>query len=1082
MRRDLIGLHAALVLSGAAGLMYQSSWTRLLQRVFGVGDLAVATVLATFFLGLGLGNALSARFVSRVTRPRRAYAILEVGVGLYALFSLAIAPGIGAAYGGLSADMSFGSLTVVRFCLACLMLMPPTILMGATLPIVAEVSKGGAWSGGVTAFYTSNTLGAVIGAAFAGFVAVPYAGTRATVIAGALLSFIAAAVVGLALRDTPRAAEPEAPPSASSEPAAADASGTTPIRLAAALAFLTGMTALGSEVVWTRVLRIIVHGTTSAFAAMLVNYLLGIAVGAVVARALSRRFHPATVLGLSQTLLIAFTAIAMALVPFAPRLIPILANSPDTVPHATWIIGLVSGILLFPLATVLGTGLPSTWAMIDRHSDPGRGAAVMLAANTLGGLVGSLVTGFGLIPTFGSEATLLALLCVNAVTASIALRHAASKTDDRAAVGGRVLRFVGPLAVLTAAFMIRPSIELNFLLGAATDPVAAVIAGPNDSWNSRTVFMREGRNTTVTVIASGTSLVLFNDGRPESGFGPGTPGFGPELVVLGGLPGVLSGSQRDAMVIGLGAGHTAAVALASGFENVRVIELEEGVVEAARLLYHSVERPFPLDDPRAHLVVDDARNQLNLMDADSLDVVISQPSHPWLAGSSALYTLEFFREVDRALREDGVFGLWINVFRMDVPHLRSVLATLTSVFPYVRAFVVESSSLILMASSAPRPIGPEHTTRIRSTDAAVPYFAPYALGDATGLLAHQELDEAAVTALAMGGTIIEDDRPILELELAALPAGTVVDLPSIDRALRGVPWSSDAMSDDVLLARIGVVETRLAALERVAAMDGLSPMVLARIMEARGDVTGALAAYDAVASPEALGRAAELRYESGLYGQLLAMSFTDTVPAAYFRAALTEPEVSPEATERATRGDTPLTRFVATYGEGGCAAVETWPGADLEDLASAFHEVAHVLLRCAAIAGNERARDHAEHVAWRGRSAVAGQWTRAGEAALEGGNGGLAWMHFRAALRIYPTTTRAAIGLARLHHRDGRIEDARATLVAAFQATGGLDEARQRIVQAATAVHIDLGATDLTPGVSASSTSTERPSMVESDF
>ncbi|MFO0023443.1 MAG: hypothetical protein ACK6DV_13890, partial [Deltaproteobacteria bacterium] len=181
------------------------------------------------------------------------------------------------------------------------------------------------------------------------------------------------------------------------------------VGLASALTYVAWLCALGSEVAWTRVLRIVVHGTTPAFAAMLVNYLLGIAAGALVARALTRRFRPTSVFAASQTLLVVLTAASMAIVPFAPRIIPLLAHRQDSVPHETWIIGAVSVALLFPLALTLGTGLPTTWAMVEKGAGAGEGSAKLLAANTLGGLVGSVATGFFLIPAIGTEATLLAL-------------------------------------------------------------------------------------------------------------------------------------------------------------------------------------------------------------------------------------------------------------------------------------------------------------------------------------------------------------------------------------------------------------------------------------------------------------------------------------------------------------------------------------------------------------------------------------------------------------------------------------------------------------------------------------------------
>lgn len=1095
MRRDLIALHVALFFSGAAGLVYESSWTRLLHRVFGVSDLAVATVLATFFLGLGIGNAVAARFVSRVSMPGRAYAILEVGVGVYALISLAIVPGLGAAYGAVGPDASFATLTLVRFALASLALLPPTILMGATLPVVALASRDASWSRSVTAFYTTNTLGAVAGAALAGFVLVPMLGTRATVVAGALGSFVAALIVLAVLRNTrvaasgsPGASEAlpeESSPAAVSEvgPANADTradAGTTPVPLAGMLTFVAGAAALGSEVVWTRVLRIVVHGTTPAFAAMLVNYLLGIAVGAVAARALTRRFHPAAILGVSQTALVVLTAVSMWLVPYAPRLIPLLANRADIIPHETWIVGLVSGVLLFPLAVVLGTGLPATWSMIERTSDAGRGAATLLAANTAGGLVGSLATGFFLVPLVGTEAALLGLAGLNALVAGVALRHAAPAGDEPRHAVERAVRIVGPLAVLTLVVLARPSIQLRFLLSAGTDATRAVFDGPGPDWDRGVVFLREGRNTTVTVVSAQGGLGLYNDGRPESGFGGGVPGFGPELVVLGGMPGVLAGERRSAMIIGLGAGHTAAVALATGFENVRVVELEEAVVEASRLIYSARSRPFPLDDPRAQLVVDDARNQLNLLPPDSLDAVISQPSHPWLAGSSALYTREFFTEVDRALREDGVFGLWVNLFRMDLRHLRSVVRTLLEVFPHVRAFVVEGSSFVLMASSTPRSLGEEQSARIAAADAAGPYFQPHGLGDAAMMLARQELDSDGARAFAVGGEVIVDDRPTLELDLARLPNSAMLTQRELDAALREQPWMSARPTADELMARVEVVETRPSALARIEAM-GVpeDATVRGRLAEARGDVTSALGAYDAADTADARSRAAELRYREGMNDALVAsveqVPAGEDVPDVVLLAALAQHVPDARVVERARSQSSSLAQYLSSWASSRCSE-----RGRAETLANEHSEVARIEARCAAERGDSAEALRYEQLAWRARTAQAAEGTRRGELALQMGNGGLAWMCFRQVLRIYPTTTRAAIGLAHLHDRDGRRDDATRVLEEALAATEHLTEARERIVQAALSLHLDLPVpADVEgPGQSSASTSPTAASMM----
>lgn len=1096
MRRDHLILHLALFFSGAAGLIYESSWTRLLHRVFGVGDLAVATVLATFFLGLGLGNALAARFIPKVKKPARAYAILEVAVGVYALLSLAIVPGLGAAYGALGPDSSFATLTLVRFSLAALALLPPTMLMGATLPVVAEAAKDLDWSRSVTAFYTSNTLGAVAGAALAGFVLVPQLGTKSTVIVGAVLSFVAAIIVLVGLGDATRASlNNEASEVEGKKPEVHGPGGHSPLALAAVLTCLSGAAALGSEVLWTRVLRIVVHGTTPAFAAMLVNYLLGIALGALIARALSKRFHPALILGVSQTLLVALTGLAMALVPFAPRLIPMLRGELDTVPNETWIIGVVSGALLLPLATVLGTGLPATWAMVSRSADAGRGSAVLLAANTMGGLVGSLCAGFFLVPLMGSEASLLAFAAINALVAAVALRSAAPSDDSVRTLGLRIGGILIPLLVFGGVLALHPSIELRFLLGNARDPVNAMVHGPSAAFSDPVVYLREGRSTTVSVLRSGHGLSLYNDGRPESGFSAGSPGFGPELVALGGLPGVLAAERDNAMVIGLGGGHTAAMALASGFEHVRVIELEEGVVEASRLLYSARQRPHPLDDPRAQLVVDDARNQLNLMPADSLDAVMSQPSHPWLAGSSALYTIEFFREVDHALRPGGVFGLWVNLFRMDIAHLRSVVRTLTEVFPHVNGFVFEGSSLVLMASSEPLQYGPEQETRLEAADTTGPYFAPHDLGSLTHVLAHLEMDDASTMAFGAGGVLIEDDRPLLELELARLPNTESLSLTDLDRALVDQPWlhGLDGLPDatELLTSRLAIIEARPQALTRFeATLPSVDESTLhdaayiqGALAEVHGNITLALTNYDASTAPRAIEAAANLRFAERM---LPALDAAARRPDAAFaadpllRAALILRPVpqglADFAQQRAATND--LAAFVVSYLAMGCAQVQL-PTA--EALSTEFPEVAHVLFRCAYERGDTEAAARYEQRAWRLRTAQAATLTSRGATAANAGNGGLGLMLLTRALRVYPTTTRAAISLAQLHQRDGRPAEAERVLREAFDAAEGLEDARGRIVSAAEGLMIELGPNTSNEGAGETGASTIPMTEMESE-
>ena len=1069
-------LHAALLLSGFAALVYELSWTRMLQRVFGVGDLAVATVLAAFFGGLGLGSWLASRYAERVTRPARAYAALELAIAAFAFVSPFLVPWVGHAYTAVGQDASGELLSAWRLGVALLLLLPPTVLMGATLPILAKVVSEGAWAKEVTGLYVTNTLGAVLGAGAAGLWLLPRVGGRISTWIAAGASLAAAALVVAMFRGTSTA-----PRDTGAAEAAPDAGGgTAGIAFAASLAAGTGLASLAGEVLWTRLLRTVLHATTQAFAAMLVCYLLGIALGGLLARRLARsKAGAATALAGTQLLAGIMTVGAMAFLPHLVRVVPLLRGQPSFVPHEPSVILAVAAALLLPLALVLGTGLPLAWKLAE-SDDAGaaRGTGALLAANTLGGLVGSLLAGFALVPLVGIEASLFVVVFIHMLVAGLAARRAAK---ERSPVT-RALVTTGPLIVAVLLISTQPTVDLPYLLRANENGLAALVQGPGEAWREPIVFLREGRSATVTVERRPTGLRLYNDGRPESGFGSSEPGFGPELALLGGMPTLFGPAQGRAMVIGLGAGHTTSLLLAGGFERVDVVELEAGIVEAARLMHEARETPFPLDDPRARLVIDDARNRLALADAGTYDAVVSQPSHPWLAGSSALYTREFFEEVDRALSDGGVFSLWVNLFRIRPRHVQAVVRTLTEVFPHVQGFIAEQSSLLLCATKHPAEWGDGLDAAIARLER---YLGPQQIADRAALARHLELDGAATRALGAGGEVIVDDRPMLEFELARTPPGTAVVPPMLDRLVRQTPWWSEPFAERwsggdrsaAFLGRVSAVEARPLALERVADSlphAGLSDagrrLVSGAIAEARGDVRGALEAYDAAADPRAASRADRLRLAEDMPRRALrvaASRSTDPELAApLLRAALRVDApwayaIAIEVAERVARPEEQaLRQLVSLHAAEPC---RPWrvarPG--VEGLARGVGEVAFVARVCADAEGDREAAIRLSTLSVRARRAAAEAAWEAGERCRAGGNGGCALMNLRRALRTYPSHSRAAASLATLLVASGRRDDARAVLLETLEATEGIDTSRQRLAAAAAQLGIEL------PGLSA---------------
>lgn len=1060
-------LHIALFLSGFAALVYETSWTRMLNRVFGVGDLAVATVLAAFFLGLGLGSWAASRVGHRVERPALVYAVLEGIIAVYAAITPWLVPVAGSAYAAVGGDASIEMVSFLRLGLSLILLLPPTALMGATLPVILLIlTQREGWARGVTGLYVANTLGAMAGAGVAGLILLPRLGGRASTWIAAGASVLAAVLVMALHREVriERAAEPEPEPE-EPEPERAPA-----LALAMTLAAGTGGAALAAEVLWTRVLRMVTHGTTQAFSSMLVCYLLGIALGALAARRLAKtRSGPAIALGVTQVLAAVMIVVAMWVAPHLARFVPMLRGELSFVPtHALTLLSL-SLMLLLPLALVSGTGLPLVWALGERDDpDAARGSGKLLAANTLGGLVGSLAAGFFLVPAIGLEASLIVVAFVHLGLAGLALRRG---TARRAPVL-RALALTLPLALGVGMLLSEPEIDFPFLIRAWQEPTRAIVEGPSEHWREDLVFLREGRMTTVTVQRRGGGLTLFNDGRPESGLGPREPGFGAELGLLGSMPVLFAERTERAMAVGLGAGHTTTVLLAGGFERVDVVELEEGVVEAGRWMHQQAERPFPLDDPRTHLIVDDARNRLVLAPADTYDAIVSQPSHPWLAGSSALYTREFFEEADRALRDGGVLAIWINLFRIRPRHIQAVVHTLTEVFPHVSGFIGEASSLVLAASRHPQRYDARFDERIARL--AGPVLRHFDLADRSSIARVQEFDSAAARALGEGASTIVDDLPLLEFELAGTPDTAHVTPVDLDRALRDVPWRSVAGSwegpgrADAITVRIAAVVDRPIALRRIASsLDALDldaagrALVEGALAEARGDVRGALTAWDRAAGPAAAARSDRLRLAQGMNRQLLRAGRSgrsaEALPA--LRAAL---RIGDEAALRdaldVSRPDGDghrLRAYVELEAVERCAAWRRDPAAT-EALARVVGEVAFRAQECAFAGGDREAARRLGTLAVRARRATAEASWEVGERCAAGGNGGCALLMFRRAVIAYPSHSRAAVSLARRLNRVDPAQ-ARAVLMTALHATQGIATSQRRLVLAATELGIDLG-------------------------
>jgi len=739
-------------LSGFAGLVYETAWTRQFAFVFGTSSLAVATVLAAYMGGLAAGAAVAARFAGRVRRPVLVYGLLELGIGLVAL---AIPYAIQAArwlyvalYGGQEALPGDGGLTTALFYLACsfVILMLPTAMMGATLPLLTRhaVRSDADVSRRTGILYAINTAGAVAGVAVAAFLLLPELGLGRTIRVAAAVN----GLVFLAAWALSRSAETTHLPQPSTERLAAGERSATG-RLILPLIFGSGVASFTYEVVWVRLLGHVLGGSVYAFAAMLASFLFGIAIGSAVAsRFATTRERASLGFALTQIAIAATSLAAYALSNQLPRM-ALIMKSPDS---AVSLGGLLAAMVtLFPAALFVGATFPLA-VRVHTRSDPEAGAAAarVYAASTLGSIVGAVGAGFFMVPWLGFSGTFAVVAGLNLALAGLA---AAGLLPHRPALGlaasvAMILVVCLPLPTPWALLMNRP-------LRATLE-------------EDRTIeYFAVGRSATVLLLEEPARWRLRTNGLPEASID--RPGVIHRRTVLArwlGLSGSLARpSAKSMLVVGLGGG-VVLEAVPSSVERIDVVELEQEVIRANRAVG---DRRWldPLADPRVHLRVNDARNAMLLSDR-RFDLVVSQPSHPWAGGAAHLYTHEFFELAKNRLAEGGVFVQWIGLAFVDETLFRSLLATLRSVFAHVEVLrPMNAGGVLFLSSSSPIDI----MEGARRALADVPDdLSANGIRDLEDVRLARILDDVDTRELARGAELIYDDHNRLQTDSPRLGA------------------------------------------------------------------------------------------------------------------------------------------------------------------------------------------------------------------------------------------------------------------------------------------------------------------------
>jgi spermidine synthase len=733
---------AAYTSSGLAGLVYEVTWTRLLTLSIGHTTAAASTVVAAFMGGLAIGAAVGGRLAPRLTRTQAlyAYAALELVTVLTALtmpFGLeALTRLLTLAYRDGAPGMLFPA---VRLLASAALLTIPAIALGATFPtavrwFVDDPEHPGSAGGRL---YAANTTGAAIGALAAGFLMIPAIGLSGTTYVGVTASLLSIAIVlllarrpdaetapGVAAGRAPqdvgrtskvrRDAGPKRPglqdleKRAKRKPAIATLKGSRhspagatvkappgrdPRWLAAVVLALTGLATFMYEIAWTRVFSMIIGPSTYAFAATLTAFIGGLACGSFVGAAVAARTRrPALALTFALTAAAAAaTGASVAVGGPLPREVALQLAAGRAYSDLLLRHSMLVAALMAPTAVALGIAFPLALDLAgDRDQPAARSLGGVYAVNTVAAVAGSLLAGFVAIPLVGLQQTVgIATLLLIAGAVTVAIRGTLATFPRGAALVAAAS--VAWLSLTSAGWdrelLASGAYKYARRVPQGVDVPAALKAGT-------LLYYREGATGTVSVKRLTGELSLAIDGKVDAS----TSGDMLTQKTLAHLPLLLHENPREVLIIGLGSGVTLASALVHPAASVDVVEISPEVVDASA--YFAAENHDALQDPRTRLIVGDGRSHLSLS-SKKYDVIVSEPSNPWMAGVAALFTREFFAAARDRLAPGGVICQWAHTYDISPDDLRSVVATFASVFPHGTMWLVGDGDLLLVGSVDP---------------------------------------------------------------------------------------------------------------------------------------------------------------------------------------------------------------------------------------------------------------------------------------------------------------------------------------------------------------------------------------------
>ena len=734
---------AAIFVSGSSALIYQLIWVRLLGLVFGVSSFAVATVVAVFLLGLGLGSYFFGKWSERTENPLRIYMYVELGIAISSLASYLIIdflPVYRYLHEYAYNNLDFYGISLIRMLLSVVVLLPPVFLIGGTMPLIAKyfLTTSKTFGSSFSKLYYLNTLGAFTGALLTGFIFVKYLGVSATLMIAVAGNLLVAGVIGAR--------------KSGSEPLPESAEESSPYSYMLIILFLTGFISLSYEVLWVRILSTYDLSTSQAFALIVAGFLLGFSVGSyLVSRMIDLRRN---LEGLFSRVCI-LTALSGAVVLFLFQRFQAVSDwlaislSVDLRILSLAMAFVVSFIPAVFMGVLFPLGLKIYAKDVHRI---GAKAGNIFLSNTAGCVLGSLLTGFVLIPFVGMWNTTLILVNLSLLISLVLfLRERNFSRPDW-------------------AFMLLVCVLANLLVFSDSKTFHKEMQGLD------LIYYAEGLSGTVTVVEGKDYRGIFVDGQNVSGT---DPVLVADSKMLAHLPLLLSHEPQAALTVGYGTGTTSGSMLLHDVA-VDAAEIEEKIIEAAPLFSKINYQSYA--NPNLQIVLDDARNYIDVVDK-KFDVIVTDVTNLKYKRNPYLYTRDYFQVMQNALTQEGVAAAWLPLGGLSFEDLRILIATFDKVYPHTTVwYFTPYPTHFIIVVGTPQQTAVDLTELARKMDKVKNDLQTIRVDNAYEIAAMLLLGERDVDGLVAGARIHTDNHPILEFSDLDLYMTTDV-APNLKRLL-----------------------------------------------------------------------------------------------------------------------------------------------------------------------------------------------------------------------------------------------------------------------------------------------------------